>query len=322
MMGQMSAAGAAGAAGNPAGVRPPYSERLADRSCAIFLLHGVVPEARDPVRNYNRKHIESGYFRDFLRDLAGRGRALSMDQVLEICEAGGEFPDRSFALTFDDGFENNLSVAAPILEAMGLPATFYVTSRFVDENGMSWIDRIEAVLEDAPPGSLRFPWADSPRGFRTPADKVALLDEVRRVVKGDPGCDTEALVADLSAQLGREPIASGRGPLDLKLTWEQVGALAARPLFTVGGHSHTHRILSFLAPDDLERDIGASLSLLREKGGVESAHYSYPEGLEHCYSEAVIARLRRGGIRCCPTAVDGLNRRGADPFRLRRIMVS
>ena len=34
-------------------------------------------------------------------------------------------PKRSFVITFDDGFENNYSVAAPMLDDLNIPATFY-----------------------------------------------------------------------------------------------------------------------------------------------------------------------------------------------------
>ncbi|MEO6096897.1 MAG: polysaccharide deacetylase family protein [Fibrobacteria bacterium] len=299
-----------------------FSDRLSEGACAIFLLHGVVERNRAPVRNYNRKHIELDYFRDFLIDLGAHGTSLSMDEVLEHCRAGSDFPDRSFAITFDDGFENNSTVAAPVLEELGIPATFYVTTRFIDENGMSWIDRIEAVLEDAPPGSLRLPWSPEARSFTTSADKIALLDEIRRVVKSDPRCDTDALAADLSARLDRPPVACGDGPLDRKMSWSMVNALSRNPLFRVGGHSHTHRIMAFLEAEELDREVSKSLSLLAAKGGIRSVHYSYPEGLDHCYNEAVIRRLQAGGVRCCPTAVDGIIRKGADPFKLRRIMVS
>jgi peptidoglycan/xylan/chitin deacetylase (PgdA/CDA1 family) len=301
---------------------PRYSERLAPGACAIFLLHGVIERQVSPVRNYNRKHIERAYFRAFLEDLSARGRALSMDEVLERCLAGDPFPDHSFAITFDDGFENNHSVAAPVLEDLGIPAMFYVTTRFIDENGMSWIDRIEAVLENAPAGALQLPWEDEPRPYRGPADKIALLEEIRKVVKSDPRMDVDALADSLAAALGRAPAVSGDGPLDKKMSWAMVSELSRHPLFTVGGHSHTHRILSFLDAASLAGEIGGSLRLLRDKAGVRPEHYSYPEGLEHCYSEAVIGRLRAEGVRCSPTAIDGVNGRGSHPFHLKRIMVT
>jgi hypothetical protein len=192
----------------------------------------------------------------------------------------------------------------------------------VDENAMSWIDRIEAVFEDAEPASLRLPWESTSRPLRSVADKRAALDEIRRVVKRDPSIDLESLIAGLSAQVGRLPVTALEGPLDLKMDWAAVREMHRNPLFILGGHSHSHRIMSFLSGEDLEREIDTSFELLAGKGGVRSCHYAYPEGLAHCFNEEVIGRLKAGGIRCCPTAIDGINRKGADPFRLKRIMVT
>ena len=64
-----------------------------------------------------------------------------------------------------------------------------------------------------------------------------------------------------------------------------------------------------------------SIKLLKEKGDLNTAHYSYPEGLSNSYSKGVIKELIKLGIKCCPTAIDGTNKSNTDPFELKRIMV-
>ena len=56
-------------------------------------------------------------------------------------------PDFSFSITFDDGFENNYSIARPILEKLSIPATFYVSTNLIDKNLMTWIDQIEYCID-------------------------------------------------------------------------------------------------------------------------------------------------------------------------------
>lgn len=291
---------------------------LSDDGLTIFLFHGVVERSRYAVRNYLRKHVEREDFLRFARELAGAGHALSMEQVVHHHEAGEPFPPRAFAITFDDGFENNYSIAAPILKDLNLPATFYVTTDFVENDAMSWIDRIEHCLEVAPAGRLRLPWADGPRDFATTADRIRLLDDIRFHAKRDPAVDADALAADIFAQCGVETIRRSDDPLDRKMSWKQVADLHADDLFTVGGHTHRHRILSFLSPEELEAEIRTSVQLCRDRAGIAVRHYSYPEGLRHCYSPAVIDVLRRHGVVCCPTAEPGVNRHTDDLFHLKR----
>lgn len=298
-----------------------YSQYLGEDVAPIFLFHGVIERAVNPVRNYTRKHLEKDYFANLIRGLleAG-GRPISLDEWIVHHEEHKLLPPKSFAITFDDGFRNNLTVAAPVLEDFRVPSTFYLTSDFVQNNRMSWIDRIEYVLEPAKPGKLILPWGE--RSFADDVSKRTLLDEIRLKAKSDPAFDLDGLATDIQMQLGHEPIWSSSDQLDQKLSWNEVAALASNALFRVGGHSHTHQILAFLDDERLEHEIATSCDLLEQQAGVSPRHYSYPEGLAHCYSDRVIARLRAHGVVCCPTAEPGQNDHRTDLFRLKRILVT
>lgn len=289
---------------------------LREDTLTIFLLHGVAERAERPVRNYTGKHLSAERFGAFCRELlASGGVPLTADAAVAALVAEAELPSRAFLLSFDDGFRNNLTVAAPILQALGIGAVFYATTRFVDEDAASWIDLIEDAVDRTEVPELPLPW-----GVRSTADRIGLLDEIRRVVKGRADLDPYA-VAELV--MG----AAGTGDfrpdpeLDAKLTWQELRVLDGLPGCTVGGHSHTHRILSHLSPDELAADLDRSFALLDAALGRRVRHYSYPEGLAHCYSDAVIAALRARGVVCCPTAEPGTNRVGDDLFRLRRVEV-
>lgn len=287
---------------------------------AIFLFHGVISKQTHRIRNYTRKHLEADYFAGCLRSLlAAGGHPVSIDEVVACHDAGEALPPQSFAITFDDGFLNNFSIAAPILADLSIPATFYVTSDFIESNRMSWIDRIEWALERVPAGRLSLPWNGDAR-FADDAQERAVLDEIRRQVKGSREIATDDLASDIQSQLGLPETCSSDDPLDIKMTWADVRDLNEDSLFTVGGHSHTHAILSFLDEAGLDRELDQSLGLLKEKAGITPLHYSYPEGGAHCFSPAVIDALKRRGVVACPTAIDGDNGTETDLFHLRRTM--
>lgn len=288
----------------------------------ILLFHGVIEKQTCEVRNYNRKHIEKDYFAALLKRLKQKGVALSMNDVLGFHDRRQPYPARSFAVTFDDGFENNFSVAAPVLSDVQVPATFYVTSGFIELNGMSWVDSLEFVLEEIPRGKIQLPWQDRTSVFSSIGSKMELLEEIRSTVKKSPHINTADLVRDISEQLGREPVLSSDHPLDLKMDWSQVQQLGSDSLFHIGGHSHSHPILSFLSAEDLQKELDLSLGLLKQRAGIESVHYAYPEGLAHCYSSLVISELKARGVRCCPSAILGKNTLEYDCFNLRRTLVT
>ena len=56
-------------------------------------------------------------------------------RAADMLEAG-TIPARALAITFDDGYADNEEVAAPILQRLGLTATFFVSTGFL--NGYPW----------------------------------------------------------------------------------------------------------------------------------------------------------------------------------------
>lgn len=296
--------------------------RLREDELAIFLFHGVVEQHHHRVRNYTRKHIDRERFAGVLDSLKAAGHAVSMDDVLSSCNGGTPLPPRAFAITFDDGFENNLSVAAPILMNLEIPATFYVTTSFIDQNAMSWIDRIEWCFDRVERATLTMPWRSSPLAIGDDETKIAALSEIRTQIKSDPQIETHSFVSSIFDQCGLAEVRSSNSDIDQKMNWVQLRQLAKLPGMTIGGHSHTHAILSFLDDTALAREIDTSLDLLKEHADIGPRHYSYPEGLSHCYSPAVIDALQARDVRCCPTAEDGTNPPVTSPFLLKRITVT
>lgn len=71
-------------------------------------------------------------------------RSLSLEDVAERLVRGERFPARHFTITFDDGYADNLMVAAPILKSFGFTATVFVVTGYVGQpslwdEGQSWI---------------------------------------------------------------------------------------------------------------------------------------------------------------------------------------
>ncbi|MFH1453635.1 MAG: polysaccharide deacetylase family protein [Armatimonadota bacterium] len=293
-----------------------YSERITESGLTIFLFHGVVKKSDYKVRNYTKKHLLENDFYNVLKDLKKSGNAVSIDDIVNA-----SFPERAFAVSFDDGFENNYSVAAPILKDLGIPSVFYLTTGFIENNHMSWIDRIEYLFENVNSGKVKLSWESESYSFSDTKDKIKLLDYLRDCVKKDKSVDVDELVNDISSQLNIEAVEKSNDPLDLKMNWYQAKELASDSNFIIGGHSHRHLNLAFLSKDELEKEIKTSIELIKDRTGISLLHYSYPEGLDYCYSDEVIDVLKKYGIKCSPTAIDGVNKVGDDLFHLKRVAV-
>ena len=288
----------------------------------IFLFHGVITRNPYKIRNYTGKHIRADLFEKCLEALSNSGNSISMDDILYNYENKIDFPDYSYAITFDDGFENNISVAGKILNKFKIPATIYVTTTFIENNSISWIDKIECAVEYLPDG---FILENSIFEERVALDnhekKINFLNNIRQYVKNNKKINPDDFAEKLCKKLGFYKSFKSESQLDKKLSWEQLEAAQNNELITIGGHTHTHQILSFLNRKDLAYELDTSINLLKEKSNINLIHYSYPEGLSHCFSDEVISELKLRGIKCCPTAIEGYNDSQTSPFLLKRIMV-
>lgn len=297
-----------------------YIAQQKEDSLLILLFHGVIARQQNPIRNYTSKHLTQDRFIQILKQLKTSGATpLSMNDVLQCSKGIRSWPERPYAITFDDGFENNYLIAAPILEEMKIPATFYVTTSFIEENASSWIDQIEYAVEKRENVQLDLSEIGAKKDYRTREEKISLLALIRQRIKFNPQIDPYNFASKVLKQLQIDQPGCDKD-LDQKMSWVQIQALENHPLFTIGGHGHTHRILSYLDEKALNSELDQTFQLLKRNLKKDLIHFSYPEGLKFCYSDVVIKALRSRGIQCCPSAEEGINTFEDDLFQLKRVV--
>ena len=74
--------------------------------------------------------VSSRKFELFCRFFHKHARVVSLSEQVADCHAGRDMRG-TLSITFDDGYLDNFQVAAPILQRLGMPATFFVTTGFV-----------------------------------------------------------------------------------------------------------------------------------------------------------------------------------------------
>lgn len=292
-------------------------------SLSIFLFHGVIEKKNKGIRNYNLKHIEKKSFLKIIKFLKSKGECLSIDQVYEIIKNNRKFPKNSFAITFDDGFENNFKVAVPILKKYNLKSTFYFSSEFVDKNEMSWIDKVEYAFQKTNKKKFLLPWKKKLSNIKDDKEKILVLDNIRKVLKNKNNNKLiEQFVKNLFRNLNVKKISSLNNNLDKKISWSNVKKLNKSNLFTIGGHSHKHISLTSIPFDQAKKQINISLKLFKKKAGIDLKHYSYPEGQRRDFNNNIIKYLKKKGIKTCPSAIHGYNNNRSNLFTLKRIFVN
>jgi peptidoglycan/xylan/chitin deacetylase (PgdA/CDA1 family) len=185
---------------------------------------------------------------------------------------GAPLPRRAVALTFDDGYRDNLTVLLPLLERYQVPATVFITTG--SPGKYFWWHELTALLDPSNPLPERLeveslgppvPTADRHQLYRQVANRLARMPARSRLAAMD----------DLRIWAGVDP-----GPPDgaHALTHAEIEELARSPLIEIGAHTVTHPRLVDLLPAEARAEVEGSLATLRRLTGGPVAGFSYPEG--------------------------------------------
>ena len=103
--------------------------------CIILTYHSLSGYDAEPEINKSpyRTARQFGEDMDFIRD---RCNVIGLREFLDIHEKGGDFPEKSLLLTFDDGLAIQYDHMYPVLRSHGLPATFFLNNAFIDNRDL------------------------------------------------------------------------------------------------------------------------------------------------------------------------------------------
>jgi peptidoglycan/xylan/chitin deacetylase (PgdA/CDA1 family) len=187
-----------------------------------------------------------------------------------------DFTRRFACLTFDDGYRDNAVWAYPILKARGVPFAIYVPTSFADGQGKLWWLVLEKVI--AANARVVLPADGAERTFEcaTPETKAEAFDAIYWWLRGR---ESEAeLRATVDALAQRYAVDGAALCNDLCMSWDELKALAADPLVTIGAHTVNHVMLKKTSESAARHEMAASAAAIERKLGTRPAHFSYPIG--------------------------------------------
>ena len=188
---------------------------------------------------------------------------LSMDEIVDIKRKDEMWPENAVAVTFDDGFKNNYECAAPILNELNIPATFYICSGMIDSKKMFWVDKIEDCINRTKKNAIEIV-LDIPLtlSLKSKEEKIQALTKIKSFCKSADIKIKERVLKDLELITGIQPKASSALNYQM-MSWDELKSLNNNQLFTIGGHTLYHDIMSAHVDDEnMFKDIELSIGLL------------------------------------------------------------
>lgn len=225
-------------------------------------------------------------------------------------------------ITFDDGYADNLEYALPILEDLGIPATFFIATGYVGGSRELWWDELERSLLHSSGGKVlnRVGAVELNRMYdcAQARERETLYQFLHPRLKTLSVKEREASMAELaSLMIGiPEPRSSYR-----VLTAPELAQLAASPMATVGAHTVCHQPLSSLSVEEQREEIELSRMQLQEWTGRPVPVFSYPFGAKTDYTPETVALCRQAGFSRVAANYPAVVRRWTDPYQIPRFLV-
>jgi peptidoglycan/xylan/chitin deacetylase (PgdA/CDA1 family) len=241
---------------------------------------------------------------------------MPLPEAVQLMRARKPLPPNAVAITFDDGYADNLA-AARVLNLYGASATFYITAGCLSGETPFWPSEIRQLVArlKAPVIRLTASGREINIACGNEAERRTAIRTLARLFKSNTIPVREALRAELRRQA---EAPAGRSPM---LTWDELREMH-RLGMTIGAHTVTHPNLPSAGPIDAWQEISGSKARLERETGALVTMFSYPNGGAERYMTREIASLvRDAGFEAATTSWNGFAGPGSDPYALERVQV-
>lgn len=225
------------------------------------------------------------------------------------------------AVTFDDGYYNNIEQGLPVFERFGIPITWFVASGFVkDKSRLPWWDFLDlfiANVRGAVPidtGSSQFTVELSDDTAQRRRAQGALREYFRNRQGSEP-----YLRKSMENALAKTGITS---VVNAFATIDEVSEAAEHPLITLGGHTENHVNCALVPPQELKGEIEKNIEDLERWGGHRPYWFAYPYGAAETYDQAATKLVQGAGYVGAVTVSAGYYQKTSPTYEIPRQVVA
>jgi peptidoglycan/xylan/chitin deacetylase (PgdA/CDA1 family) len=197
---------------------------------------------------------------------------LSEADLMDILKSG-IYPKKICSLiTFDDGYEDNYSLAFPVLSDLNVSAIFFVTTSLINERKVGWWDIIAYLINKTTKENIYF----NGKNIQISPNSNEAIRKFLNCEKSNPHVINDSYINELSNAC-EVPLPSFEMQDSQLMTWEEIKTIS-RSRCSIGSHCHTHQMLSSLDSFSQKTEMQISKSIIEQEIGKEIFSISYPVG--------------------------------------------
>jgi len=250
--------------------------RFFNKSPKVIFWHGVDNDFDLSLRPEN---IDVSTFIEQIKYLKKHFEIISMDEFYQRYNLDN-FSGKEIVLTFDDGYRNNLTVLAPIMNEFSLPFTTFISTENISNNEFFPTSLARIIILGSSLKSVDIPNLKIKREIVTKEQKKNVEKEISSLIKSLPINDVRKLCEDLKNNISNEEFEEigSKYYSIIPMNWGDVKKLQESGC-EIGSHCMDHICChENQQKEEVERQIIESKKIIEEKLGKECKYFAYPNG--------------------------------------------
>ena len=234
----------------------------------ILSYHRIVENKNQINSEINSISVTTGTFEKQIKLLKKKFNIVSIDEILKIDNK----VKNNLTITFDDGYKDNLTNAVPILEKYDVPATIYVTTRFLENKCDMWWYEIENIIWKKDKLDFNFLNKEYYFDLKEENKKKKCYKRLSLLFKNSSYLNQNKLLEEITRKKERTQYR------DKILNKSDLIELSKKNIITIGSHTHTHANLAILDNDDCNKELLISKRILENILNKKVIHFAFPYG--------------------------------------------
>lgn len=286
---------------------------VASKKNIILNFHGVTNIKGN---RFNNRHLDATEFEKIIHYLKTNYNIVPLKEVFELHRTKKVSVKKTIAITFDDGYFNNFTVALPILKKHDVPATFYIISEsLVNPDFHVWPDVIDLIQKITKEdivlsfGTFKFP------SFYCDALQTNLVDLMKK-----SGEKREIYLNEMKEKYPGYLTEASKHPELIKLVSKnELMPYVNETLIEYGSHTHLHYCLEHLNAEHSLTELTRSKKIIEDAINKPVTSLAFPDG---SYTKETVALSKKAGYENVVAVSYKLNEANKDPYILSRFTIS
>lgn len=242
--------------------------------------------------------VTAATFEKQLQSIKRYFNPMTLASLADVQQRTGRAPANAVVITVDDGYRDFYEVAYPLLKHYGIPATFFVTTGFVNQDLWLWPDQVLWLVRHRQVSAGELTVGDRTFDLSLPTAKlwwplVLHLLTVENHLRLTAIAELEQKAGVCLPAIAPDEFAA--------VNWAQLEEMQQQGI-EIGGHTVSHPSLGHMPVVEAQREIDTCFEVLRQHLGDQPRTFCYPNGQPTDYSDDVKRIVAQSGFTAAVTA--------------------